>query len=745
MANIKDIARLADVSMGTVSNYLNKTRPVSPEKAQRIQAAILQASYQPNAAGRSLRRKRRTDVGVLLPNLEDPHYASVLSGITAFFRDTEYFVDVFTSGDDPEAEAHALSQLLSREPMGLILVPCRKSAQELDVPVVEVDRRSGAGQRGFASFDHKETFRRVARSFLDRGVWRVALLTGPARFTSEREAREGYEQAFFEVGRSDAQLPFLTAMPTKEDAFRVVTDVAAGLRPEVVITTCEPMALGVYEALALLGWDMEQITIVSPGHRFWSRYSGSRFFLPIDRPSFALGRAAAQLLTRLEEAQTVQDRTLRLEDDLSCLEGPKAPLPVRTAEPCSLRVLMMDNPQAEFLEHVLQRFQKETNISVTMVKQPHKDIFDTIVHDRGTREYDAYVYNISWLPNLVNGNVLADLTPHIARTGFDPDIYFPGCLGHYGAYAGKNYGLPFLYTPQILYYRRDLFESPDLQRAFEAEYGARLRPPKTWTEFNQVAAFFTRSCHPNSPTAHGTVVTAAYSACLAPEFYLRLAANGGRVFDDEFQVCFESPQTRKAYLTLLRTMGLDMEEACRANYARAAELYLAGDAAMLITYPTFANHMAAMGKNEQAQNAGYALAPGGMSLLFGWGMGVSRESRHPLEAFQFISWICGEEMASYCALLAVQSPVKSIYQNEEFVRRYPWLPLFSDAYTGARPVPIPHAPNRSAIPRRLIDDVICRHIYRAARQEVTVDTAIADTQRELSAMFEQFGYWQRRR
>lgn len=501
MANIKDIAKLAGVSMGTVSNYLNKTRPVSAEKAKRIQAAVRATNYQPNAAGRSLRKKVKTDVGVVLPNLEDSHYVSVLSGITSYFRDTDYFVDVFLSGDDPAVEARAVSQLLSRDLLGLILVPSRTYAggdpQQTGVPVVELDRRSGAKGRGFATFDHRETFRRVTRTFLDRGYRRVALLTGPSRFTSEQEAREGYDQAFAEMGMMDQRQPVLTSMPTQEDAFRVITDAAASLLPEVLITTSEPMALGVYEALSLLAWDMEGITIVSPGHQFWGRFSGFRLFSPIRRPSYALGRSAAQLLDKFGDVPA-QDRLVRLDDDLSGLEAQSTPV-VRTAQPCRLRVLMVDNTQAEFVEHLLHRFYKETNISVTMVRQPHKDIFDTIVHDRGPREFDAYIYNISWLPSLVNGNMLADLTPHMVRTGFDPDIYFPGCLEHFSCYGGKYFGLPFQYAPQILYYRRDLFESPALQQAYEAECGGRLRPPKTWREFNQVAAFFTRSCTPDSP------------------------------------------------------------------------------------------------------------------------------------------------------------------------------------------------------------------------------------------------------
>ena len=72
MATIKDVARLAGVSIATVSNYLNNTKQVSKESAQKIQDAVDELHYTLNQNARNLKSRQNTDIGVILPSLNDP-------------------------------------------------------------------------------------------------------------------------------------------------------------------------------------------------------------------------------------------------------------------------------------------------------------------------------------------------------------------------------------------------------------------------------------------------------------------------------------------------------------------------------------------------------------------------------------------------------------------------------------------------------------------------------------------------
>ena len=64
--------------------------------------------------------------------------------------------------------------------------------------------------------------------------------------------------------------------------------------------------------------------------------------------------------------------------------------------------------------------------------------------------------------------------------------------------------IPIVGGSQIMFYRSDLFENHGIRKSFKEQFGIELSPPRTWTEFNGIASFFTRSCNPSSPTLYGT-------------------------------------------------------------------------------------------------------------------------------------------------------------------------------------------------------------------------------------------------
>ena len=125
MATIRDVAREAGVSVGTVSNYLNAFKPVSRETAARIKAAVDRLGYAQNLAARSLRAGSYPEIGVLLPSLNDSCYVQIYQGLERAFQGSGYFLNVAFSYDIPELEQSALQDLLRRNVCGLILVPAQ--------------------------------------------------------------------------------------------------------------------------------------------------------------------------------------------------------------------------------------------------------------------------------------------------------------------------------------------------------------------------------------------------------------------------------------------------------------------------------------------------------------------------------------------------------------------------------------------------------------------------------------------
>ena len=130
MATIRDVAQMAEVSIATVSNYLNHTKPVKKATAKKIQQAIDQLQYSPNISARSLKSNDYPDIGVILPNLDNSYYVQIFQGIENGFQNSGYFTNLAFSYDIPDFEHNILRGFLEKQIRGLIIVSCQPDNQD---------------------------------------------------------------------------------------------------------------------------------------------------------------------------------------------------------------------------------------------------------------------------------------------------------------------------------------------------------------------------------------------------------------------------------------------------------------------------------------------------------------------------------------------------------------------------------------------------------------------------------------
>lgn len=114
MTTLKDVAKYAHVSTGTVSNYINGTKPVSPQKVTQIENAINKLHYIPDNSAKTLKTGKSSEVGVILPTLHDQYYVDVFYGIQNFFSYT-HSVNIYLTNDNPELEKVHINLLLSKK------------------------------------------------------------------------------------------------------------------------------------------------------------------------------------------------------------------------------------------------------------------------------------------------------------------------------------------------------------------------------------------------------------------------------------------------------------------------------------------------------------------------------------------------------------------------------------------------------------------------------------------------------
>jgi len=757
MATMKDVAKLAKVSVATVSNYLNNTKPVKPETRARIEEAIEKLNFMPNASARNLKVKSSNEIAVILPNLNDAYYIDIFKGIEKVFQSSNYFVNVAFSDEIPDKEILLINNFLKKNVSGAIIITCQpenadffnQSFIQRNIPLVIIDRQIKDLETNFICFDNFSTIKKIVESLIQNNYKCIGLIVGPKEYYCESECINGYKSALLQHNLEIDDELILHTNLSKEDAFRVGISMIQSREPDVIVTSSESIAKGIIEAAYLRRIKVpEDMLIITLNQEYWNKQGRYPGVIGTARPAIDMGEQASILLRKninspvLFEKQKIVMKDKILSDDFDFSN--KFRVNYSTVKKKSeISVLMLECTLANAIKNLLPYFIDQTGIDVKIRTLHQQYLLDKIISDfENDNPSDVYMFDIPWLPYIASNGYMADISEFINSPEFNKDIYLPGCLKYFSEFEGKYYGVPFIYAPQLLYYRKDLFNNKKLGEEFEKRYKTKLRPPRTWLEFNAVAEFFTRAYNPDSPVEYGTSVATAYFELLAPELLIRLWAYGGEIFNKENKVVIASQKNIKAFTNFFNTLNFVNPDFLNYNIEKTVYDFYTGKTAMLISYASYISVINNRFKSKIVGKIGYETIPGKSPVLGGWSLGVSPHSKKTEEALTFINWACGKDICVYCTILEGQSPIVDLYKNDDLQKLYPWLTLLLDIYDSCNVRVGPYKQGGKVIPQDRIEYLMCRPIYQAIEKRLTLEAALETAQKDLKELFESYGYVQ---
>ena len=480
MATIKDVAQHAGVSIATVSNYLNKTKPVSKQVSVKIAKAIDELQYTQNYAAKSLKTNNYRSIGVILPNLTDSYYLQIFQGIENAANSAGMQLNLSFSHDIPEVEAAMAQQMLQKQVSGLILVSCQPTKWKFYYehfiknghPLVLIDRRINSLDASMISFDRSGAIAAATEALLGMGYRNLTLMAGPTHLSCEKDCVQSFLRTF--SNRTDGTATVVHMGLDKESAFRNTSKMLQKAPPEGIITTSELAAVGIMEALQVLGYTTDEIPVITLGEEHWNKHTHTFASYSIPRPAIRIGAAAAEMMIRkLQSPQTQESEQIVLSCDPADIRSQLSQSLCPAAAECPapkdrrLRILMLDVPATHTICRLLKNFENQTGIRTEVVLKPHSDLYDTITHSH--ENFDVYMYDLPWLPLLAAGGMLKDISREVSK--LDQKAFLPGSLEDFGKFGDAFYGIPLMYAPQMLYFRKDLFEDPVLRERYEKEFG----------------------------------------------------------------------------------------------------------------------------------------------------------------------------------------------------------------------------------------------------------------------------------
>ncbi|MGF6494620.1 LacI family transcriptional regulator [Luteibacter sp. 621] len=255
---IKDVARMANVSVASVSRALNGHGGVTAETQKRIREVAARLRYVPHSAARSLITRRTQTIGALLPDLHGAFFSELIRGIDLAARARGLYLLVSSSHGDATEAAIALRAMQGRVD-GLLVMSPHADAAFLDenlpivLPTVLINSHVRSERHAALDVDDFGGAKAMVEHLLGNGRQRIVFIAGPEVNHDVQERCRGYREALAAAGLGDSAV-VLQGDFTEESGYRMAKEaLAMSPRPDAIFAANDMMAIGALSALAEAG------------------------------------------------------------------------------------------------------------------------------------------------------------------------------------------------------------------------------------------------------------------------------------------------------------------------------------------------------------------------------------------------------------------------------------------------------------------------------------------------------------
>ena len=259
-ASMKDVARLAGVSIKTVSNVVNDYPFVSADTRSRVRAALDTLDYRPNTSARGLRTGRTDLIALAVPALDEPYFAEIASLIVAAAERRGWTVLIDPTGGDRSREKLAAGGSRFNRIDGCIVSPLALTGDDVaelvrQRPVVLLGERFANAASDHVAVDSERAAYEATRHLIELGRQRIAFLGAHPRMRTAVVRLAGYRAALAEAGRRLDQDLIVRASPfhRAQGAAAMGRLLARGTPPDAVFCVNDLLAMGVLRTLLASG------------------------------------------------------------------------------------------------------------------------------------------------------------------------------------------------------------------------------------------------------------------------------------------------------------------------------------------------------------------------------------------------------------------------------------------------------------------------------------------------------------
>jgi LacI family transcriptional regulator len=305
MSTISDVAKRAGVSSMTVSRVINNSGYTSPNTRARVEQAIAELGYVPNALARGLRFKQTKTIALVMTDITNPFFTTLARGVEDTANQAGFTV-IFCNTDESETKEHSyLQMLLQQQVDGILLVPARSNSAESvkvikkqNTPVIVLDRRVPPHTDvDVVRCDSEDAAQRLVHMLIELGHRRIGVLSGPKGVSTADDRVQGYRNALRHAGIVEHKNLIYRGSFTQESGYEIACQLLdVNPRPTAIFAAHNFFAPGVLKRARELNLRVpEDLAIVAFDDLPWT-LAHAPFFTVAIQPAYEIGKQAAQLL-----------------------------------------------------------------------------------------------------------------------------------------------------------------------------------------------------------------------------------------------------------------------------------------------------------------------------------------------------------------------------------------------------------------------------------------------------------------
>lgn len=332
-AKIEDVARQAGVSTATVSRVLSGKSNVSDELRERVLETIQELNYRPSRVARSLRVQRSSIIGLIISDIQNPFFTSVVRAVEDVAQQRQYSVFLCNSDEDFDKELTYIELMLAEHVAGMIVSPTASSNEvyqrlvEMRIPVVALDRRVEGVEMDMVVGDNVSAACAVVTHLIENGYRRIGAVLGTPDASTGAERYAGYVQAL-----NEHELPLQLEMvrtgpPRSPNGYTLTMELLQQTEPpDAIFTGNNLLTVGALRAIHDLGLRIpEDIGMAAFDEMDWM-FLVKPALTVVMQPTYEMGRQAAEMLLERIADPTRPPRQVVLQPTIKVRESSRRSL-----------------------------------------------------------------------------------------------------------------------------------------------------------------------------------------------------------------------------------------------------------------------------------------------------------------------------------------------------------------------------------------------------------------------------------